>query len=221
MSSTERRLPAPGCDSSRVVVLGAGRQALETCGYLLEAGHTVVALIEEEPPRNSRLDREYPAPIFSGEPLPELGGSCRFVTAVGDPEVRRRLVTRYRTRPFMSVVADKAWVSRTATIGTGVTVAPFASVNAAANIGDHVLLNVGAIVSHDVVVGDFATLSPGCAIGGCASIGPSAFVGIGATVLDHRDIGEGAIVAAGAVVVDDVPAGATVIGVPARSARRQ
>lgn len=221
MSSAERRLAAPGSDSDRVVLLGAGRQALETCGYLLDAGHTVVALFEEEPPRNPRLSREYPAPIFTGDLLPELDGPCRFVSAVGDPKVRRRLVTRYRTSAFISVVADKAWVSRAAQIGTGVTVAPFASVNAAAHIGDHVLLNVGAIVSHDVVVGDFATLSPGCAIGGCASIGPSAFVGIGATVLDHRDIGEGAIVAAGAVVVDDVPAGVTVVGVPARITRWQ
>ena len=47
-------------------------------------------------------------------------------------------------------------------------------------------------------------------------IGADVFLGFGAKVLPGVTIGDGAHVGAGAVVVDDVPAGAVVIGNPAR-----
>jgi maltose O-acetyltransferase len=43
-----------------------------------------------------------------------------------------------------------------------------------------------------------------------------ATIGSGATILGRLRIGEGALVGAGAVVTSDVPAGATVVGNPAR-----
>lgn len=51
-------------------------------------------------------------------------------------------------------------------------------------------------------------------------IGNHVFIGAGARVLGNIDVGDGAVVGANAVVIDDVPAGVTVVGIPARVIRR-
>jgi acetyltransferase-like isoleucine patch superfamily enzyme len=52
------------------------------------------------------------------------------------------------------------------------------------------------------------------------SVGDGAAIGSGAVILGGVTIGAGALVGAGAVVTHDVPAGATVAGVPARAHAR-
>jgi serine O-acetyltransferase len=48
------------------------------------------------------------------------------------------------------------------------------------------------------------------------AIGDDVFIGAGARVLGGVTVGDGARIGANAVVLDDVPAGATVVGIPAR-----
>jgi serine O-acetyltransferase len=49
-----------------------------------------------------------------------------------------------------------------------------------------------------------------------ATIERNVSIGTGAKIIGPVRIGEGATIGANAVVVDDVPAGSTVVGVPAR-----
>jgi sugar O-acyltransferase (sialic acid O-acetyltransferase NeuD family) len=199
-----------------VVVLGAGRQALETCGYLAETGRSVVALVEQAPPPYARRPTDYPASIHTVGSLPPHLASCPAVTAVGAPLTRARLAGHFAEDSFVQVVSPRAWVAPNATLGCDVTVAPFGSVNAGARIGNHVLINVGSIVSHDVVIDDFVTLSPGCVVGGGTTVGTRTFIGLGASLVDHVHVGSDVTIGAGSVVIHDVPDGATVAGSPAR-----
>ncbi len=50
-------------------------------------------------------------------------------------------------------------------------------------------------------------------------IGNNVFIGTGARILGGIEIGDNAVIGANAVVINDVPAGATVVGIPARVIR--
>jgi sugar O-acyltransferase (sialic acid O-acetyltransferase NeuD family) len=141
------------------------------------------------------------------------------VVAVGAPGLKRRLVDAWGGTAYTTVVSPAAWVSPSALVGEGCTVAPGAVVTANARLGRHVMLNVGASVSHASVVGDFTTISPGARIAGDCVIGDGVFVGIGAIVSHGVSITSGTVLGAGAVVVDDIEVAGVYVGVPARRVR--
>lgn len=69
----------------------------------------------------------------------------------------------------------------------------------------------GVLLEHQVTLGAERRRSP--------VLGSDIFVGVGAKIIGDVRIGDGARVGANAVVVEDVPARATVVGVPARVVR--
>lgn len=164
--------------------------------------------------------------------VPHLGGDAAgakafprasFVVCVGSLAAKDRalaiLVEAGVT--FASIIHPRATVSPSATVEHGVVVLAGAVVNTGAVLCAHAIVNTGAIVEHDVVVGVLAHVAPAAAIGGGARIRARATIGLGARVRDHVTVGAEAFVGMGAVVVADVPAGACVIGVPARVAPRR
>ena len=154
------------------------------------------------------------------EQLARDGASCFTIGlgSVGDSQPRRRLFAfgrQFGLEP-LTVVHPRATLSRWATIGAGSHLLPGAIVNAGADVGMNVIVNSGAIVEHDCRVGDHAHIATGARLASTVRVGEGAHVGAGATVRQGIAIGAEAVVGAGAVVVADVPAGQTVVGVPAR-----
>ena len=102
------------------------------------------------------------------------------------------------------------------------------------SIGRRVTIGPGVIFPHghviidgEVEIGRDCVINPWVTIGLSASrrygidrrgptIGDNVYIGSGAKVLGPITIGDGARIGANSVVIDDVPAGATVVGAPAR-----
>ncbi|HEY1629263.1 MAG TPA: acetyltransferase, partial [Tepidisphaeraceae bacterium] len=72
------------------------------------------------------------------------------------------------------------------------------------------------VIDHECEIGEASHICPGAALAGRVRVGNGVFVGLGANILPCLNIGDHAIIGAGATVIRDVPAGATVVGIPAR-----
>ena len=116
---------------------------------------------------------------------------------------------------MLTAVHRSSFVANDARIGRGSQILAGSVIASGATIGESVIVNTGVTVDHDCIIGEGVHLAPGVTLTGEITIGRDSFVGAGATVLPRVTIGEGALVGAGSVVIRDVPAGATVMGVPA------
>jgi len=206
----------------RVVGIGAGGHAKVVIDILRQmGGYETVSLVDRD--QNLQGSDVSGVRVYGDDnSLPELydqGIREAFigVGAIGDPEARIRVYESARRHGFRIVRAihPTAVVAASAEIGDGPTIMANAIINPYARLGDNVIVNTRAVVEHDCVIGAHAHIAPGAVLSGSVIVGRGAHIGAGATVKQGLTIGAGAIVGAGAVVVRDVPAGVTVVGIPA------
>lgn len=141
----------------------------------------------------------------------------RVCIALDEPEKRESLGRLYGFRALTQVVSGHAYVASGARLGPACLIQRGVTIMADAIVGVGCKINIGATVHHDCRVGDFSTLAPGCQLLGSVQVGKKVFVGAGAIILPGLRVGTGATIGAGAVVTRSIAAGATVVGVPARS----
>jgi len=112
-----------------------------------------------------------------------------------------------------SVIGRGAVVDREMTVGDGTYIGFATSMAARSMIGNSVFIAQHVVMTNDNALGAHGWREEGIA---GATIEDEAKIGANATLLPGVTIGRGAIVGAGSVVTRDVPAGTTVMGVPAR-----
>ena len=104
---------------------------------------------------------------------------------------------------------------------TGIEIHPGAQIGRCVFI-DH---GMGVVIGETAEVGNGCTIYQGVTLGGTSlyrgakrhpTLGEGVVVGAGAKVLGGFKVGDGARIGSNAVVVKEVPAGATVVGIPGR-----
>ena len=115
------------------------------------------------------------------------------------------------------------WISQVGRYFTGIEIHPGAKIGSGLFI-DH---GMGIVVGETAQIGDNCTIYHGVTLGGTGhqkgkrhpTIGNNVLIGAGAKLLGPFSVGDNALIGANAVVLSDIPAKATVVGVPARVVR--
>jgi len=209
----------------RVLIIGAGGHAQVVADILLrmqEQNGSVRPLgyLDDNPALNGRS--------YIGVPV--LGNLARLseidhdgvVIALGDNALRKCVYEEARSRGERLIIArhPAAVVAPDVLIGPGSMICAGVVVNTGTEIGANVILNTSSSVDHYNRIGDHVHIAPGAHLGGEVTLGEGVLVGMGATVMPRVRVADWARIRAGACVHKPVPAGLTVVGVPAHPLKR-
>lgn len=162
--------------------------------------------------------------------LPVIGGvrelnhypqPVAVALAIADPHIRRTIRQKIDNGriTFPAIIHPSVLTGdhERVTIGEGTIICAGTVLTTNVRIKPFVIINLLCSIGHDVVINEFSSIMPCCSLSGFDTIGSEVLIGTGARILPQLTIGDGSKVGAGAVVVEPVPAGLTVVGIPAKA----
>jgi sugar O-acyltransferase (sialic acid O-acetyltransferase NeuD family) len=204
----------------QIRIFGAGGLGREIAAMIRAmADWEVIGFYDDNAKPNTLIDG-YP---FLGTlvELLSVSEAIDVVVAIGDPRVKSDILSRLKENQFLkfpSLVDPSAKIldPERVTIGPGAILAAGCILTTGISIGAHTLVNLNTTIGHDSRIGDRTSIMPGVNMAGNVRIGNGVLIGSGANILNGVTVGDGAKIGAGSVVLSNVPAGITVVGVPAR-----
>lgn len=209
------------------VLWGSSGHAKVLADIIRLRGGSVVALFDNNPESVSCLPE---VPLFRGvvgfsewlASQASLADTCAALAIGGTSgSDRHDIAQKFKTAGLSlpSLIHPCAAVAESAQLGDGCQILSHAVVAVDVSMGHVCIVNTSASVDHECRLGIGVHIAPGAVLCGCVSVGDNVMIGAGAVVLPRVCIGDGALIGAGAVVTRDVPAGAVVVGNPAKIVR--
>lgn len=141
-------------------IFGTGAHARKVFHCATLTGFKVKAFVDENPGAHAPVES---LPVISPDALKNLVKfSCLFV-AIGNSEVRKRLMDEYLKDGWTlpSIVHPIANVAPDAVLEYGVLVAAGALIESGSVIGRGTIVDIGVVIDHDCLIEPYSHLRPG------------------------------------------------------------
>ena len=196
---------------NRLIIVGASGHGKVVADIAKLSGYRDIVFLDNNP--EIKECAGYPV-LGPDTMVKDLEGDL-FI-AVGNAEIRRRLMDREAGRSFPVLIHPSAVIAEGVKIGDGTVVMAGTVVNPDTKIGKGCIVNTSSSIDHDCVVEDFSHIAVGAHLCGTVHVGKGTWIGAGATVSNNVDICGKCMIGAGAVVVKNIDMPGTYVGVPAK-----
>lgn len=200
--------------SKSVVIIGAGGHGKVIADIVIKSGDKVVGFLDDAMEKGKRVAGiEILGNIMDFRNYPD----CEFIVAIGNPEVRERVVYNLEGVKWYTAIHPTAVLSSLEVeIGEGTVIMANAVINSCVKICKHCIINTGAVVEHDNIIDNYVHISPNVTLAGCVNVGKMTHIGAGACVINNVNITKNCIIGAGSTVLQDITKSGTYVGVPVR-----
>jgi len=207
--------------SKPIIIIGAGGHAKVLIDALILFDAPILGISEQNPAMG--YTELLGVPIICNDAglkkyPPEDVTLVNGIGGIKNTALRREVFTRLKMLGyvFSQVMHPSAVISANAALAEGVQVMAGAIIQAGVGVAENTIINTKTSVDHDCQIGSHVHLAPGVTVCGNVKIGDSVHVGSGATIIQGIIVGPHCLIGAGTLVRSNVPAGATIIGVPGR-----
>lgn len=133
-----------------------------------------------------------------------------FISSIGsatDLTMRKRVRDRvpFDDNHFATLIHPLAHISRSAVIGTGTVVCPYASIQAEATIGHNCYINSFNHLAHETIVGSHTILAARTVVASATSFGECCYIGCGCAFKHDITIGNNCMIGMGSVIWKNIP----------------
>lgn len=131
-------------ENKTLLIIGAGQYGMIAKEIAEQVGYTTVSF----------LDNNSPKAIGVPDDVDKFEGDV--IVAIGNAEVRGRLLKSIDLSRVVSLISPHAYVSPSAKISPGCVIEPMAVVHTEAEIGFGCIISAGAVVNHGCMIKDYS-----------------------------------------------------------------